>query len=84
MKPGESEKKVDPVLTEEQITHVKPLLWARIPYPVDEGPGCFLCKWIFEDLELNKKLTDYPSGSQGGQFPASGKYRHLQLEEMIK
>lgn len=82
MKPEESEKKVDPVLTEEQIVHVMPLLKARIP--VDEGPGCFLCKWIFEDLELNKNLTDYPKGSQGGQFPAGGKYRHLQLEEMIK
>lgn len=82
MKPSESEKKVDPVLTKEQIDHVMPLLKARIP--VNEGPGCFLCKWIHEDLELNKNLTDYPKGSQSGQFPASGKYKHLQLEEMIK
>lgn len=82
MKPGESEKKVDPVLTKEQTDYVLPLLKGRIP--VDDGPGCFLCKWIHEDLEKNGSLTDYPKGSQGGQFPASGKYRHLQLEGMVK
>lgn len=82
MKPGESEKKLDPVLTEEQIAHVMPLLKGRIP--VDEGPGCFLCKWIFEDLVLNKKLTGYPKGAQGEQFPVSGKYKHLQLEGLIQ
>lgn len=66
-------------LTPEQIAHVKPLLKARIP--VDDGPGCLLCKWIFEDLEKNQKLTDHPKGLSFGE---PGKYRHLQLEEMIK
>jgi hypothetical protein len=66
-------------LTLEQIQHVKPLLKARIP--IEDGPGCWLCKWIFEDLEKNQKLTDYPKGHSFGE---PGKYRHLQLEGMIK
>jgi len=68
-----------PELTAEQIVAVKPLLKARIP--VEDGPGCWLCKWIFEDLEKNQKLTDYPKGHSFGE---PGKYRHLQLEGMIK
>lgn len=70
-----------PQLTKEQIDCLKPILKRRIP--VDEGPGCFLCKWIYEDLEKNEKLTDYPKGSQEGQFPEAGKYQHLKLEGMI-
>lgn len=73
---SKSEKKD---LTQEQIDCVKPLLKARIP--VDDGPGCFLCKWIYEDLEKHLKLTDYPKGHSFGE---PGKYRHLQLEGMIK
>lgn len=76
MAEGKSEKKD---LTPEQIQNVKPLLKGRIP--VDDGPGCFLCKWIYEDLEKNHKLTDYPKGNSFGE---PGKYRHLQLEGMIK
>lgn len=72
-------KKPDLVLTAEQIEQVKPLL--RIRIPGDDGIGCFLCKWIFEDLEKNQKLTDYPNGNSFGE---QGKYRHLQLEGMIK
>lgn len=66
-------------LTPEQIAYVKPLLKARIP--VDDGPGCWLCKWIFEDLEKNQTLTDHPKGHS---FGVPGKYRHLQLEGMIR
>lgn len=44
---------------------------------------CFLCRWILEDLRLNGKLTDWPFDSNDkGQFPASGKVRHLELEQM--
>ena len=67
-----------PDLSQEEIMRLKPLLKNRIP--VNEGPGCFLCKWIHEDLEANGKLTDYPNK----QFPVSGKHRHLQLEYMIR
>lgn len=74
---GKSEKK--PELTQEQIDGLKPLLKARIP--VDDGPGCFVCKWIYEDLEKNQKLTDYPKGQSLGE---AGKYQHLKLEGMIK
>lgn len=82
MKPSEGEKKAPPWQpTEEQIARLKPLLKARIP--VNEGPGCFLCKWIHEDLEKNGHLTDYPMSYQGGQFPISGKHMHLKLEGMI-
>lgn len=64
-----------PQLTKDEIERLKPLLKNRIP--VDDGPGCFLCKWIYEDLEANGNLT----GKR--DFPESGKYRHLQLEGMI-
>lgn len=79
MKPGESDKKVDHTLVKDQIDYVMPLLKARIP--MADGPGCFLCKWIYEDLEKNQKLTDYPKGHSFGE---PGKYRHLQIEGMIK
>lgn len=79
--PKAKPKPPDPKLTAEQIKAVMPLLKARIP--VDEGPGCFVCKWIHEDLEKNGKLTDYPQGNMGGEFPVTGKYSHLQVEGMI-
>jgi hypothetical protein len=65
-----------PQLTKEQVERLKPLLKARIP--INEGPGCFLCKWIFEDLESSGNLT----GKR--EFPESGKYQHLMLEGMIE
>lgn len=75
--PGTEEKPLVPKLTKEQIDHMKPLLKKRIP--VGEGPGCFLCKWIYEDLEKNERLTGYPNGD----FPETGKYKHLKVEDMI-
>jgi hypothetical protein len=76
---GAIEKKpvVQP-LTTEQIERLKPLLKARIPD--QDGVGCFLCKWIYEDIEKNGSLTDYP---KGGQFPVPGKQQHLKLEGMM-
>lgn len=74
---GKSEKKTE--LTPEQVEIVKPLLKTRIP--VEDGPGCFVCKWIYEDLEKNQKLTDYPKGQSFGE---AGKYQHMRLEGMIK
>ncbi len=42
---------------------------------------CFLCRYIVEDLEKNKKLTGHPKDwSGGGLFPVEGKLRHLILE----
>lgn len=76
---GTKDKKGVPnPLTTEQIERLKPLLKSRIPG--EDGVGCFLCKWIYEDLEKNASLTDYP---KGGQFPAPGKYQHLKLEGML-
>lgn len=66
--------------TKEQIEVLKPLLKNRIP--VNDGPGCFLCKWIYEDLEKNSMLTDYSNGSCG--FPETAKHVHLKLEGMIQ
>jgi hydrogenase maturation factor len=65
-------------LTKEQIDSLKPLLKKRIP--VNDGPGCFLCKLIYEDLEKHQKLTDKP---EDRCFPETGKYQHLKLEGMI-
>lgn len=50
----------------------------------ERGPGCFMCRWILEDIELNGKLTGYPLDSGGGgEFPVPGKIRHLELEGFI-
>lgn len=47
-------------------------------------PGCPLCKWILEDFELNKKLTDYPRNFDGsGQFPLKGKELHIKIVKKI-
>lgn len=44
---------------------------------------CFMCSWIEEDLRLHGKLTGWPLDSNDkGQFPASGKEKHLELERM--
>jgi hypothetical protein len=64
-----------PQLTKDEIDRLRPLLKERIP--VGDGPGCFLCKWIHEDLETNGNLT----GER--DFPEAGKYQHLKLEGMI-
>lgn len=45
--------------------------------------GCFLCKWILEDLERHGRLTDvWPEKNHDGSvlFPATGKLIHLKLE----
>lgn len=52
--------------------------------PQGDGPGCFLCKWIFEDLTKNGKLTDEPKEHSGaGMFPILSKTRHLELEGFL-
>jgi len=65
-------------LTLEQIGILKPRL--KLTIPGEDGVGCFLCKWIYEDLEKNQKLTDYPKGNSLGE---AGKHRHLQVEGLI-
>lgn len=45
--------------------------------------GCFLCRWILEDLERHGKLTDvWPEKNHDGSvlFPAKGKLNHIWLE----
>jgi hypothetical protein len=69
---GEAPK---PQLKPEEIARLKPLLKARMP--VGDGPGCFLCKWIYEDLEKNGNLT----GAR--EFPEGAKQVHLKLEELL-
>ena len=49
--------------------------------PDAAGIGCFLCKWILEDLTVSPKLTGYPLDSNGAAiFPRAGKIDHLKLE----
>lgn len=69
------------VLTPDEVVLVTPLLKKRIP--INEGPGCFLCKWIHEDLGINGKLTGYPKADFGEQFPAAAKIVHMKLEGML-
>jgi hypothetical protein len=43
-----------------------------------------MCKWIFEDLTKNGKLTDEPREHTGaGSFPVLAKIRHLALEGIL-
>jgi hypothetical protein len=45
--------------------------------------GCFLCRWILQDLEKHGRLTDvWPEKNHDGSvlFPATGKVAHLKLE----
>lgn len=52
--------------------------------PVGDGPGCFLCSLILQDIEKNGKLTGYPLDSNGGAtFPREGKIEHLRLEGFL-
>ncbi len=62
------------------LSALKDKLLDRVP-KTEDGPGCFLCKWILEDIAKNGKLTGYPK-DYGGQsiFPDSGKEKHLALE----
>ena len=67
-----------------EIETLKEKLRARVP--VDEGPGCFLCKWILGDLEKNGTLTNgYPEICSDGKpmFPVEGKKKHLVLEGFL-
>lgn len=45
---------------------------------------CFLCKWIFEDLEKHGQLTDWPPNVNLAEklFPAKAKEAHLALEKI--
>lgn len=46
--------------------------------------GCFLCKWIAQDLERNGRLTRHPVYWYGDNiFPVSGKLEHLVLEGIL-
>lgn len=68
----------------ELLTALKDRLLDRVPKgPEGDQVGCFLCKWILEDLAKNGKLTDgHPAKCTDGssQFPAESKKKHLVLE----
>ena len=43
--------------------------------------GCFLCKWIEQDLKTNGKLTGWPLDSfNKPEFPVDAKLVHVLLE----
>lgn len=68
-----------------ELAALKEKLRARVPDK--DGVGCFLCKWILEDLEKNGTLTKgYPETSIDGKplFPIEGKAEHLALEGFVK
>jgi hypothetical protein len=51
---------------------------------IDKAPGCFLCKWILEDLHLRGELTDHPKNAnlEKPLFPEAAKVAHLKLEKI--
>lgn len=51
---------------------------------LERSSKCFCCKWIYEDLKANGKLTGYPKDFLGsGTWPVEGKLRHLELEGIL-
>lgn len=50
--------------------------------PDKKGRGCFLCKWILEDLQKHGKLTETWKDGAGWatSFPPEAKRKHLELE----
>jgi hypothetical protein len=43
--------------------------------------SCFACRWIYEDLVKNGRLTGHPKDWCGASlFPEEGKEKHLRLE----
>lgn len=49
------------------------------------GEGCFLCRWVLEDLDAHGKLTDgndQHSEAGKGMFPKKAKLAHLKLEKI--
>jgi hypothetical protein len=46
--------------------------------------GCFLCKWILQDLTQNGNLTGHPKAEfAGATFPEEAKITHLRLEKIL-
>jgi hypothetical protein len=46
--------------------------------------GCFLCKWILQDLVQNGNLTGHPKSEfMGAMFPEEAKITHLRLEKIL-
>ena len=83
MQKSEDEKRKDQVEENKRKRRERIVEQLRAKVPVGDGPGCFLCKWILEDLEKNGALTGYPIDfNGGGVFPRAGKILHLQLEGM--
>lgn len=52
--------------------------------PGKQGRGCFLCKWILEDLKENGKLTETWKDNNGWStsFPPEAKRKHMELERI--
>jgi hypothetical protein len=48
------------------------------------APGCFLCRWIAEDLRTNKAVTNHPKCANipEGLFPVASKFLHLWVERI--
>lgn len=52
--------------------------------PNEKGIGCFLCKWIVEDLDRGGPLTGWPIDFNGSAiFPRAGKLEHIRLEGFL-
>ena len=50
----------------------------------DNEPKCWLCWWIREDFEKNKKLTGHPYDyTDKAIFPVEAKINHMELEGFI-
>lgn len=78
VKPKVHFRKMEKVMPEEEIV-LAPETEALVRKESNEK-GCFLCRFILEDIEKNKKLTGYPLESDGkGQFPVEAKIRHIEI-----
>ena len=67
----------------ERSDALRSFLRSRIP--VGDGPGCFCCRLIVEDLESNDRLTGHPVDALGaGTYPVDGKILHLAVEFSVE
>jgi hypothetical protein len=64
------------------LTPLETALKARVPDK--KGRGCFLCKWILEDLLKNGELTETRKDATGWptSFTPEAKKNHLRLERI--
>jgi hypothetical protein len=81
---NEGEKKQSP--RDEKVKKQREWIVSELKKKIPDahGVGCFLCKWIVEDLARGGPLTGYPFDANGAPiFPRGGKIEHIKHEGFL-